>query len=198
MQRKTALIIALLSGIIIAGVAVQQKTATHVFRDPAGATIVKADYSPEWRVVDSLVNEGLTESAQNAADSLYAKAKKEDAATQQVKALLYRMRLDSYKEEQAVVKALNRLESDASAAKEPLRSILHSITAEVYWRYYEQNRWRFYDRTKTVNFKQDDITTWDLSKIVETVLHHYELSLADRTMLQRYPLQRIQRHPSDH
>jgi len=188
MQLKFAPLIALLSGIIIAGVVVQQKSSPVAAREQAVAPVNKAEYLPEWHAVDSLVNVGLTESALKVVEEIYQKAKKSAIPAQQVKALMYRMRLGSYKEELSIVKALRRLEIDIAEAKEPLRSILHSIAAEVYWRYYEQNRWRFYDRTRTANFKQDDITTWDLSKIVEATLQQYELSLHDREMLKKYRL----------
>jgi len=186
MKRKTVALVALLSGLVIAGAVIRQKASPSA----AGpvATVNKADYQDEWRAVDSLVNTGLTESALESVEKIYLKAKKAAVPAQQVKALMYRLRLESYKEEQSVVKAIHRLESDMAEAKEPLQSILHSITSEVYWRYYEQNRWRFYDRTAAVNFKQDDITTWDLAKIVDATLKQYEFSLRNKETLKKYRL----------
>jgi uncharacterized protein YfaS (alpha-2-macroglobulin family) len=189
MKRKTVALIALLSGIVIAGAVVRQKASPSAAgTEAAAATVKKADYTDGWRAVDSLADIGLTESALNIVEEIYQKAKASAVPAQQVKTLMYRLRLESYKEEQSIVKAIHRLDSDMAEAPEPLQSILHSIAAEVYWRYYEQNRWRFHDRTAAVNFKQDDISTWDLAGIVGATLEQYELSLRNAALLKKYRL----------
>jgi hypothetical protein len=190
MKRKTATLFILLAGALIAGAFVGGNR--HAFTAASMRAIIAT--APEqgdtiaWKKVDSLVDQGLTESALKAVDSLFVKYKKTNNATQIVKTLMYRMRLESYKEEASIVKAIALLEVETAVAKGALRAILHSITAEVYWRYYQQNRWRFYDRTRTVDFKQDDITTWDLSQIISTTLHHYDQSLADQALLKKAKL----------
>ena len=35
------------------------------------------------------------------------------------------------------------------------------------------------NRTETVNFKEDDIKTWDLKKLVKEVISNYMMSLND-------------------
>ncbi|MBN1131298.1 MAG: hypothetical protein JXA71_20085, partial [Chitinispirillaceae bacterium] len=187
MKRKTAAIIVLLTGVVIAGVVIGKD---HHFFDLAvshalhgaqssGGTVDTA----AWKRIDSLVNKGLTESALSEVETVYQRNKKSKNAVGIVKSLMYRMRLESYKEEQSMVKAIRRLEQETAAAEGALKAILHSVTAEVYWRFYQENRWQFYDRTRTVSFKQDDITTWDLAKIVGMTLAHYEKSLEDKKLL---------------
>jgi uncharacterized protein YfaS (alpha-2-macroglobulin family) len=190
-RSEIAGIIALLSGIIIADAVVAQKTPATAKTSASTPTIRHESNDARWHIIDSLINIGLTESAMKEADTLYQKAKKDNEANQQVKSLMYYLRLESYKEEEAVIKAVNRLEQDTKDAAMPLSAILHSMTAEVYWRYYEQNRWRFYDRTRTAQFKQDDIRTWDLSKIVDATMRHYGQSLAEQERLRKIPLSRF-------
>ena len=55
-----------------------------------------------------------------------------------------------------------------------MKPILHSMIAEQYWNYYQNNRYRFLRRTQTVEFKQEDMRTWDLKKIVEQVILHFK------------------------
>jgi hypothetical protein len=150
-----------------------------------------ASDSLAWKKVDSLIKMGLTESARKEVEALYQKAKKERKEVQLVKSLLYQIRLESSKEEESTVKALQRLEQHATEAKGPLAAILHSMTAKVYWRYYQDNRWKFHDRTSTVEFKQDDIATWDLSKIVSAAVSHYDRSLAESESLKNIPTENI-------
>ena len=61
------------------------------------------------------------------------------------------------------------------------------MLAECYWHYYENNRWRFYNRTQTKNFDLKDIHTWDLRTIMEKMTQEYELSLKDENELKKTP-----------
>ncbi|MGA2506600.1 MAG: alpha-2-macroglobulin family protein [Chitinispirillaceae bacterium] len=191
MKPTTAVIIVTLTGIVIAGMLVSgnQPIFHQTVKVALPGTLKHGPIDTmAWKRIDSLVNGGLTESALKEVETVYEKAKKENEATQVVKALMYRMRLESYKEEQSTVKAINLLERETSEAHGPLQAILRSVTAEVYWRYYEQNRWRFYDRTRTVNFSSEDITTWDLSKIVAATLAQYDGSLREKETLKTISL----------
>lgn len=150
---------------------------------PKGST-----YEKEWKKVDSLTNKGLNASALAVVEAIYNKAKTDNNAAQIVKAILHRMKFQSYIEENSLVKTLNKLTEEADKAKYPLKPVLHSIIAESYWSYYQNNRWKFYNRTQTVEFKNDDITTWDLRTIVEQCIENYELSLRNPDSLKRTPL----------
>ena len=57
------------------------------------------DYETLWKKVDSCENKGLSESALKIVSSIYTKAKTENNAGQFVKAILHRMKFESYKEE---------------------------------------------------------------------------------------------------
>ncbi|MCX6295881.1 MAG: MG2 domain-containing protein [Bacteroidetes bacterium] len=91
-------------------------------------------------------------------------------------------------EEYSLIKALNKLNEEARDAKYPVKPILQSMIAESYWQYYQQNRYRFYNRTETVNFDNEDITTWDLKTIFTKVIENYQASLESVDSLKRTPL----------
>jgi hypothetical protein len=147
-------------------------------------------YSRSWKAIDSLTNNGLTQSALNAIDTVYKKAKAVSNADQMIKAIIFRMRFESYKEEDAFVKALDRLNQEVKTAVFPVAPVLHSMLAECYWHYYQNNRWRFSDRTQTTKFELKDIHTWDLATIMEAMTAQYELSLKDADELKKTPLAR--------
>ncbi|MBN1308304.1 MAG: hypothetical protein JXA18_10335 [Chitinispirillaceae bacterium] len=155
-------------------------------------------YSASWRVVDSLIDNGLTGSALDTVDLVYSTAKNASNSEQMVKALIYRMRLESYKEEDAFVKALSRIRSELATAPFPAAPILQSMLAECYWHYYRNNRWRFYDRTQTVGFTTDDIHTWDLRTIMEKMTEAYGKSLEDADNLKKVRLESFGEAIIDH
>ena len=61
---------------------IKLKTSTQI-------TLSKDSYEKQWKKVDSLINKGLTKSAQEVVAQIYLKAKKENNAPQLVKSVLY-------------------------------------------------------------------------------------------------------------
>jgi hypothetical protein len=143
----------------------------------------KIDYITAWEKVDEFQNQGLPESALKIVNEIYEKAKLEENPSQLIKAVIHILKLTEYKEESATVKNLDRLRVEVETAEFPVRPILQSMLAEAYWNYYQYNRYQFMQRTQTTDFKNDDISTWSLDKIVQEVVKNYLLSLSenDRT-----------------
>jgi len=142
-------------------------------------------YASLWKRVDSCAKKGLPESALKIVEAIYGKAKSENNAPQFVKAVLHRMKFESQKEEFALEKSIIKLRDEADQAKYPIKPVLQSILADAYWQYFNNNRWKFYNRTVTVNFNNDDITTWDLNKITYATISSYKASLENVDSLKR-------------
>ncbi|MGQ0828213.1 MAG: alpha-2-macroglobulin family protein [Bacteroidota bacterium] len=150
---------------------------------PKGST-----YTKEWKKVDSLAAKGLTKSALEVIQGIYDRSKKEKNASQFVKAIIHRMKFEQEMEEYSLVKALTKLNEEAKEATYPVKPVLQSMIAESYWQYYQNNRWKFYDRTQPTNFNNNDITTWDLKTIFDQVIKNYQASLQNTDSLKRTPL----------
>lgn len=147
---------------------------------PKGST-----YEKEWKRVDSLTGKGLTRSALEITEAILRKAKQENNAAQVAKALIHKLKFESYIEEESYIKAINDLQEEVDSSAFPLRPVLHSVLADVYWGYYQQNRWKFLNRTETAGFKPNDIRTWDLKKLLQETVGNYELSLKSADSLKR-------------
>ncbi|MDF2437654.1 MAG: hypothetical protein K0Q95_2030 [Bacteroidota bacterium] len=145
----------------------------------------KSTYEAEWRKVDSLEKKGLTKSALEIVGSIYSKAKSDDNASQLIKAIIYRMKFEQQMEEFSMESSISKLEQETSKADYPEKQILHSILAETYWQYYQNNRWRFHNRTTTVNFDMEDVSTWDLKAIFNATIKNYQASLQNSDSLKK-------------
>lgn len=150
--------------------------------------IAQNQYKPDWKQVDSLAGIGQSQSALGIVTGIYDKAKASNTADQFIKASLYRMKLESDFEEGYFEKSIVRTQLEIQSAKAPVKQILHSILAELYWRYYQNNRWQILSRTETSGFISDDIKTWDLQKLVSACMQNYELSLTDKELLKNTPV----------
>lgn len=140
-------------------------------------------YNSDWEKVSQEESKGLPKSALKKVISIYEKAKKENNPSQIVKSLLHRVKFQSQMEEEEIVKAISELEAEVKTNSFPAKPVLHSILAEAYWQYYQNNQYKFLNRTATEGFKQDDLRTWDLKKIVENSSKNYQLSLENSTQL---------------
>ena len=149
------------------------------------------DYKKEWATIDSLDSKGLPKSALEIVDKIYKRAFAENNATQVIKARIYQLKYRNMIEEDAFESILNDLNKDAKIMKFPFSSIFHSISAEMYWMYYQNNRWKFNSRSETVNFQNDDIKTWDLNKLADACIKHFTQSLENEDSLKRTPISEL-------
>jgi len=149
----------------------------------------KFNYTSAWKKVDDLVNKkGLTESALKEVKTIYEAAKKEKNNGQLIKALVFRVNLQQLKEEDADVKAIKEIEKEISISAEPVKSILSNFTAEAYWQYLQNNRWKFYDRTNTTAFVKDDLETWTIDDFHKKISALYLASIQNEKLLQQTKL----------
>jgi hypothetical protein len=145
----------------------------HNDKDPVG------NYENLWKEVDSLDQLGLRRSAHTASIKIFDLAKKEGNSAQIVKAMIHRIKFQDQTEENAILKNISDLKTETVRAKSPERLLLHSMLGELYWRYYQFNRYRFFERSQTVGIEEDDPATWDLTKIIHTCHEHYAASLSE-------------------
>jgi uncharacterized protein YfaS (alpha-2-macroglobulin family) len=147
-------------------------------------------YNAAFKKIDSLLQKaGLPNSALTEANKIYARAKKEKNNAQLIKSLIYISFIQLSKEEDAPLKNIQLWEKEIPTAAEPARSIMQSITATMYWTYFQNNRWRLYNRTETVNFKKDDVATWSINDFHKKITELYLASLSKEKLLQETKLE---------
>ena len=66
--------------------------------------------------------------------------------------------------------------------------MLETLLAHWYWQYFQQNRWRFLQRTATAQAPGKDFTTWDLPRLFAEIDRHFQQSLAAGKILQATPI----------
>lgn len=146
--------------------------------------IVKSPYDSLWKKVDSLEALGLTESSQVIVKDIFNISSKEQNNPQRLKSLLHLLKYNETLEEDALRINFEFINKEIAKSEFPYTQVLHSIRAQILLGYFQTNRWRFYNRTQTVNFQQDDIETWDLTKIINETFYSYNQSLRNETGLQ--------------
>ncbi len=162
------------------------------------------DYARDWKRADSLAAKGLPKSALDIANRIYKEAKATHNYQQVAKAVIYRMIFRTASDEDAYVDLIKSIQTDVAETPEPAKSVLNSTLADLYWQYFQQNRYKFYDRatiggkTTTVqpvaskpentDASNADFTTWDAHQLVEAVTMAYRASVHKKELLQKTPI----------
>jgi hypothetical protein len=146
------------------------------------------NYTQEWNKVDAFMKKELPKSALTEVKKIYALAKKENQDAQVIKALVMMSNLQEEIREENSPLSVAEIEKEIPLAKEPARSILNSLLASMYYNYYQQIRWQLYDRTKTTNFKKEDISTWDADDFHKKIGELYLQSISQEKLLQQTKL----------
>ncbi|MFD1162699.1 alpha-2-macroglobulin family protein [Hwangdonia seohaensis] len=147
------------------------------------------DYQELWTKVEKLEVEGLPKSALKIVEDISVKAKKDKNHPQLIKTMLFKSKFALVLEEDAQLKIINDFKNEIEQSSFPTKNILENILANLYWQYFNEHRWQFYNRTKTFE-KVDpiDFRTWDLQTLFNEIHVHYQKSLENGLMLQLEPL----------
>ena len=142
-------------------------------------------YAKDWQKVDSLSNLGQPQSALEIVNHIYNETKSSGLTSQFVKATIYRMKLEADFQEDFYQTAIERTKAEIKQAKAPEKQILSSVLAELYWRYFQNNRWNILNRSETVGLVPDDMAAWDARKLVSACMENYAQSLSDKDLLKK-------------
>ncbi|MFD0834205.1 MG2 domain-containing protein [Mariniflexile aquimaris] len=144
-----------------------------------------SNYETLWKSVEKHEMEGLPKSALNVVEQIYVLAKKDKNHVQLIKTMFFKSKFALVLEEDAQLNIINDFKREIEQNTFPTKNILENILANLYWQYFNQNRWQFYNRTKTAE-KVDkvDFRTWDLETLFEEIHVHYQKSLQNGLALQ--------------
>ena len=158
------------------------------------------DYDRRWAVVDSLLNvAGLPVSALAEVNRIDALAQNEHNSAQEIKALIYRLTIQQQKNDKDDTGAIRSVERRVVGATQPVRSILESLLARLYWSYLQQNRYKLYNRTAmggetaggaamggaVTGGAAMDIATWTMGDFYRRIGELYLASVKDEGLLER-------------
>ncbi|MCF6350447.1 MAG: MG2 domain-containing protein [Flavobacteriaceae bacterium] len=157
-------------------------------------TNAQNNYKNNWKIVKDFENVGKPKSALTEVENIYKLAKNENNATQIIKSILFKSKYALTLKENAQLKIIHTIKEEIAISKAPEKNILESILANLYWQYFQQNRYKFYNRTNTSkkvssgDSETNDFRTWDLHTIFNEIHLHYQNALQSALTLQNTKL----------
>lgn len=141
-------------------------------------------YNSKWKEIDSLEQKGLPKSALEIVNQILDRAKSEKNSQQVIKSFIFRLKYKNSNEENAFEALCHELDSAVKEASFPDNAIMHSMLADMYWWYYQNNRYKFQNRSNTINFDNSDMQTWTLDDLVNEIITNYTAALENASGLQ--------------
>ncbi|WP_411275028.1 MG2 domain-containing protein [Daejeonella sp.] len=145
-------------------------------------------WEASFKEVDSLAVSGQPKEAYALVNKLADRARAEGNSVMLIKSVIHRMLFQSKLEEDYLAKIVDSLRKDISTAKQPEKSVLQSLLAETYWKFFQDNRYRISQRTNLGADPGYNIRTWSLKKIIDEAIKQFLASVSNAEQLQREDL----------
>ena len=149
-----------------------------------------SSFEKEWQQINSLVEKGRPQSAAEIAKKILASAQQQADGPNAIKAQLFLMGVDETIQSDATTQNILTIDSLIQTSQGAEKSLWQSINGELYWRYYQHNRWTILNRTPLAGDPPADIATWDAATLIRKASELYQASILDREALQKIPVAR--------
>ena len=103
----------------------------------------------QWKEVEEAIKKGLPKTAITNLEPIIQGALKDKAYAEAVKAIGEKIALEGNIQGNKPEEKITRLEAEIAKAPKEMVPLMDTLLAEWYWQYFQQNRWRFMQRTAT-------------------------------------------------
>src|SRR5947208_847755 len=152
------------------------------------AVVLAAPRDAQWKEVDEAIQKGLPKTAIEKLDPIIQGALKDNAWGEATKAIARKIVLEGNIQGNKAEEKITRLEAEIAKAPKEIVPLLDTILANWYWHYFQQNRWRFVQRTQTTQAPGKDFTTWDLPRLFAEIDKQFQKTLANADALKKFPV----------
>ncbi len=142
----------------------------------------------QWKAVDDAMRKGLPKTAITNLEPIIVSALKDKAWGEAAKAIARKIVLEGNVQGNKPEEKIVRLEAEIAKAPRELAPVFDTILAHWYWQYFQQNRWRFLQRTPTASAPGKDFTTWDLPRLFAAIDQQFQKALAQADTLKKTPV----------
>ena len=132
------------------------------------------EYNKQWKEIDSLINLNLTKSALAKVKQLEVQTIQAGNQVQQLKTLVYQLKLEDRVSETDINQRIKTLESKLEGTKDSVfKSLYHLMIAKELRHYFYNNRSKLYNRTASKEANKKDIQTWAFTDLFQKIQENY-------------------------
>jgi len=154
----------------------------------AALSVFAGPRDAQWKKVEEAIKQGLPKTAITNLEPIIQGAMKDRAYAEAVKAIGQRIALEGNIQGNKPEEKIVRLEAEIAKAPKEMAPVLDTLLADWYWHYFQQNKWRFMQRTATAQQPGKDFTTWDLPRLFAEIDKQFQKALAAEKILKATPV----------
>ncbi|HWH72173.1 MAG TPA: hypothetical protein VNT26_22610, partial [Candidatus Sulfotelmatobacter sp.] len=142
----------------------------------------------QWKQVQEAMNKGLPKTAITNLEPIIQGALRDKAYAEAVKAIGQKIALEGNIQGNKPEEKITRLQAEIAKAPKEMVPVLDTLLADWFWHYFQQNKWRFMQRTATAQAPGKDFTTWDLPRLFAEIDKQFQKALAAEKTLKATPI----------
>jgi len=178
----TLLIVA--AGLVSAGI-FGSSALTHRLRD-------EGDRQKLWQEVEQAMEKRLPRTAIEKLEAIIADARQDEDFSEATRALAMKYIFEGAIEGSKPTHMVEQLRENIDEQPEEMQPLLNAALANWMFVYYQQNRWRFAQRTETTTLPSEDFETWSLPQLLDEIDRRYTQALANTAQLQNSSVEAYQ------
>ena len=151
-------------------------------------SVLAAPRDELWKEVEEATKKGLPKTAIEKLQPIIEGAIKEKKYAEAVKAIGKKIALEGNIQGNKPEEKITRMRDEIDKAPAEMQPVMEAVLANWYWHYFQQNRWRFMQRTQTAAPPGDNFTTWDLPRILAEIDKQFQKVLASSDKLKKIPI----------
>ena len=152
------------------------------------STTIAGPREAQWKQVEAAIQKGLPKTAITNLEPIIQGALKDKDYAEAVKAIGQKIALEGNIQGNKPEEKITRLAAEIAKAPKEMAPLMDTLLAEWYWQYFQQNRWRFMQRTATAAQPGKDFTTWDLPRLFQEIDRQFQKALATDKILKATPI----------
>ncbi|MEC8928333.1 MAG: hypothetical protein VX705_03890, partial [Verrucomicrobiota bacterium] len=172
----------LLSTLAVIGITI---TLLNAVGQQAKPQLSKAEH---WKAYDAALKKGLPKTAITHLEPIIKETLAQKRYAEAIKAIGKKIAIEGTIQGNKPQEKIRRLEAEIAKAPKEMVPVMDAILANWYWHYFQQNRWRFLQRTRTGAAAGKDFETWDLPRIFTEIDKQFTKALAGKAVLQKTPV----------
>ncbi len=141
-----------------------------------------------WKQVKADRRGKLPKSAIEKLKSIHEGAVADEAWPEAILALCVQFEIEGETNRPAQPWIIRKLQQAIPDAPKPMQPVMKVLLARHFFTYYQNNQWRFQQRSQTAQSPGEDFETWDLTRILNEIDQNFTQALADADALKATPV----------
>jgi uncharacterized protein YfaS (alpha-2-macroglobulin family) len=142
----------------------------------------------QWWNVEKAIAEGLPKTAIQVLDPILADALKAKNYPEAIKALCAKIELESQIEGDKPEEKISRMKAAFATMPVEMHPVMHAILGIWYERYLTKDPWRTARRSSAGTTTGNDVTTWDIPRVVLEIDRQFDIALGYEKPLKATPV----------